>query len=81
MRALAEREANPKIVVNIECVRYMSSAALGELVSANRQIARSDGRLCLAGPTPEVSEILHITRLGKVIPIYDDLAAARQSFE
>ena len=73
------KDAAAKIVINLERVEHMSSAALGELVGAKKKLDRGGGQVRICQPSPEVSEIFAITRLNKVIPIFDDFEAAAAS--
>jgi anti-sigma B factor antagonist len=72
--ALAERP--PKMVLDFAAVEYLSSRALSELISLNRQVDQRSGRLALAGIHPPIFEVFKITRLNKVFRIENNVEAA-----
>lgn len=52
-----------KIVLDLQCVTYMTSAAIGKLISLHRQLARTGGKLVLCRLQPAVRETLTTTHL------------------
>lgn len=88
IKQLAERLAQvikrvprAKMVLDLKCVQYLSSAALGELISAHKKLLSRQGRMCMAHVGPELVEILATTRLDAVFPIHADVPTAIKSFE
>ena len=75
-----KRVPDARIVLDLEKVQYMSSAALGELLAAHKQLVGNGGRMCMACVTPELMEILATTRLDAVFGIYDTPRHAIHSF-
>jgi anti-sigma B factor antagonist len=70
-----------QIVVNFSQVRYCSHKALGEMNYALKTIRARGGDLKLSNVPPSVRAVLEMTHLIKIYDIYDDEAAAIQSFK
>ena len=75
-----KRVPDARIVLDLKSVQYVSSAALGELLSAHKQLAQGHGKMCMAGVGPELMEILATTRLDAVFATYDTANDAIRSF-
>lgn len=69
-----------KILLNLGDVSYIDSSGIGELVSGYTSVANQDGRLKLLNLTKRVRDLLQITKLYTVFDVYDDEAAAVDSF-
>lgn len=52
-----------KIVLNFGNVEYLSSAALGILITLNKKLIASGGKLLLCNIDPQIYEIFGITKL------------------
>ena len=61
--ALVEQYARRKVVVSLESVSYLTSAALGKLITLHRKLHRQQGRLILCHLAPGVLEVLRLSRL------------------
>lgn len=66
---LAEAEATPRLLLDFRNVEHLSSAALGMLITLNKQLIEQDGKLVLAGIQPQIYEVFKITRLNKLFNI------------
>ena len=75
-----KRVPEAKIVLDVKNVQYVSSAALGELLSAHKQLAKGQGKMCMAGVGPELLEILATTRLDAIFETYDTADEAIRNF-
>jgi len=71
LRQVLKRVPQARIVLDLKAVQYFSSAALGELLSAQKQLLKHDGKMCMANVGPELMEILATTRLDAVFEIYE----------
>jgi len=69
---------HPNIVLDMENVRQLSSAALGVLVALNNTVNMREGRLCIASLDPKLREVFKLTKLSKVFAICDDLPSAKR---
>ena len=56
-------------VVNLTDLPYLDSFALGELISIWTSINGRGGRMVLVKPTPDVREVLEMTKVDRVFPI------------
>ncbi len=66
---LVEAEATPKLLLDFSAVEHLSSAALGVLITLNKQVAEHQGQLVLAGIHPQIYEVFKITRLNRLFSI------------
>jgi len=73
---LVEEEGRKKIVLNFSNVEFLSSAALGKLITLDKKSKKSGGSLKFSNIRPEIYEVFAITRLNKLFSIYDEEADA-----
>jgi len=73
---LVERDGRRKFVLNFASVEFLSSAALGKLISFEKKVSTNDGELILTNIRPEIYEVFAITKLTKLFQIKDDEADA-----
>lgn len=73
---LVEKDSRPKIVLNFSRVEFMSSAALGKLISFEKKARVAKSKLILTNIRPEIYEVFAITKLTKLFTIKDDEADA-----
>jgi anti-sigma B factor antagonist len=78
--SLVDDAGRKKIVLNFGKVEYLSSAALGKLITLNKKLQAAGGRLALCNIDAQIYEVFEITGLKKVFSIYDDEQDALQSF-
>jgi anti-sigma B factor antagonist len=69
-----------KIVLNLKNVAYIDSAGLGMVVAAYFSAKTNDASLCLCHLGAKFEEVLQITKLATVFPVYSTEAAAVASF-
>lgn len=69
-----------KIVLNLCGVVFMDSAGIGELVSSYVSASNKHGTLKLCQLTKRIRDLLQVTRLYNVLPIYDREEDALRSF-
>lgn len=77
---LVEKEKRHKVLLDFSAVEYLSSAALGKLITLNKKIRAVTGQLRLCQIRPEIYEVFEITSLNKVFPIYKDQETALEAF-
>ncbi len=70
LTSLVAESDNPKILLDFSNVAYMSSSALGVLITVHKRIREKKGRLALCGIQPTIYEIFAITRLNEIFNIY-----------
>jgi anti-sigma B factor antagonist len=77
---LVEQENRGKIVLNFSKVDFLSSAALGKLITLDKKVKARSGKLKLSNIRPEIYEVFAITKLNKLFDIKDDEADALAAF-
>lgn len=78
---LVEQEGRTKLVLNFSAVGFMSSAALGKLITLNKKVKARNGRLKLCCIRPEIREVFTITKLDRLFDIVDDEGTALEELE
>lgn len=73
---LVEKEERKKIVVNFANVEFLSSAALGKLITFEKLTKRVGAELILTNIAPEIFQVFTITNLDKLFQIKDNEADA-----
>ena len=63
-------------VLDVGAIPMMSSEDIAQLIGAVRRIGLDNGRMALARPAAGVATVLRMTRLTKLLPMYDDLDQA-----
>lgn len=69
-----------KLLVSFKNVEHLSSAALGMLITLNKQVSESKGTLKLSDITPQIFEVFKITRLNRLFDIHDTTEEGLASF-
>jgi anti-sigma B factor antagonist len=79
--SLIDEVGRHKLLLNFDNVEYLSSAALGKLITLNKKVTGVKGRLVLCNIDPQIYEVFKITNLNKLFKICEDEQEALQSFE
>ena len=69
---IMQRVPGAQIEIEMQNVADVSSAVLGELTAALRRLKQNGGQMHLLRPTPQVMEILAITKLEELGPEIDE---------
>ncbi len=78
---LVEEQGKRKILLNFSNVEYLSSAALGKLITLNKKVQGvKGGRLILCNIDPQIFEVFEITKLDKFFNIQKEEQTALQAF-
>ncbi len=77
---LVESDGREKLLLNFTSVDFLSSAALGKLITLDKKVKANGGTLKLCNIRPEIYEVFAITRLNKLFDIRDDEADALAAF-
>lgn len=77
---LVEAENRKKLVLNFSSVDFLSSAALGKLITLEKKLKNRDGTLKLCCIRPEIYEVFAITRLNRLFDIKQEEADAIAAF-
>ena len=78
--SLVEQDNRKSILLNFTNVEFLSSAALGKLITLDRKVKSHKGRLKMSNIRPEILEVFQITKLNKVFDIRADEAEAISAF-
>jgi anti-sigma B factor antagonist len=78
--SLVDESGRKKILLNFGNVEYLSSAALGKLITLNKKLQAAGGKLILCNIDPQIYEVFEITKLNKLFNIHKEEQAALQAF-
>lgn len=67
---------NVRVLVDLSEVDFLASIGIRLLKLTAKSIASRDGRMVLLNPIPEVHNVLEITGILAIIPIYSSLESA-----
>ena len=67
---------NPRLVVDLADVTFLTSAFLGTLVATMQRSKAAGGYIRLVAPQPLVAEVFATTKLDKLLPIFPSVEAA-----
>jgi anti-sigma B factor antagonist len=70
-----------KIIIDCRHLGYLSSMGVGSLVALQMRLRRKGGAVRLAALQGQVIQVIRTVRLDKLLDIYADVEAARQSFQ
>jgi anti-sigma B factor antagonist len=77
---LVDNQGRKKILLNFGNVEFLSSAALGKLITMNKKVQAAGGKLIMCKIAREIMEVFEITKLDKLFKIYKDEQTALQAF-
>jgi anti-sigma B factor antagonist len=80
MFQLVEADNRTKLLLNFSSVDFLSSAALGKLITLDKKMKAHGGTLKLSNIRPEIYEVFAITKLNRLFDIKDDEADALAAF-
>jgi anti-sigma B factor antagonist len=73
---LVDREGRAKLVLNFSNVEFLSSAALGKLITFHKKAQKEGSEIVLTNISPEIFQVFAITNLDKLFTIKDTEADA-----
>jgi len=77
---LVDSEGRDKLLLNFSQVEFLSSSALGKLITLDKKMKAKSGKLKLCNIRPEIYEVFAITRLNRLFDIKDEEADALAAF-
>jgi anti-anti-sigma factor len=77
---LVDEEGRTKIILDFSNVEYLSSAALGKLITMEKKVKAAKGKLRLCCIRPEIYEVFAITKLNRLFKICEDQERALEGF-
>ena len=79
LRSYFANRQRAKVVLDMNAVHHLSSAALGMLVMLKSTIEAGGGKFRLAGVREDLQKVFSITKLDKVLTIKENVTAAKAS--
>ena len=80
MFRLMEADGRDRLLLDFALVDFLSSAALGKLITLDRKMKAHGGKLKLSNIRPEIYEVFAITKLNRLFDIRKDEADALAAF-
>jgi anti-anti-sigma factor len=80
LNAVADDNQAGGMLLNMENVRFLSSAAINKLIVLDKRVKSIGGEIRLSNLRPEVRDVFSITNLDRLFSIYDNSAEALKSF-
>ena len=78
--ALVEAENREAILLNFSDVEFLSSAALGKLITLDKKVKAAGGKLKLCNIRPQIYEVFAITKLNNLFDIKENEDGAVAAF-
>jgi anti-sigma B factor antagonist len=79
---LVDEEDRRKLVLDFERVQYLSSQAIGIILTLNKKLAALKySKMVLCGVGPKLMELIKITRLDRILTIKDTQQSAVKVFD
>lgn len=78
--SLVEQDNRRSLLLDFADVDFLSSAALGKLITLDRKVKSAKGRLKMCNIKPEILEVFQITKLNRVFDIRAGEAEAIAAF-
>jgi anti-sigma B factor antagonist len=80
MFRLVEADGRDRLLLDFASVDFLSSAALGKLITLDKKMKAHGGTLKLSNIRPEIYEVFAITKLNRLFDIRKDEADALAAF-
>jgi len=77
---LVDQDGRKKIILDFSLVEYLSSAALGKLITMHKKVAAAGGTCALCNIQKDILDVFKITQLHKVLTLCTDLDDALGKF-
>lgn len=79
--SLVEQYDRRKVVLDLSSVELLTSSVLGKFITLHRKLHRQQGRLVLCSMTPQVREVMRMSRLIDYFRTTEDLPSALLALE
>lgn len=66
----------PKVIVELSGITFMDSSGLGALIGCLKKTREANGDLRIVAPTPQVSMVLQLSNLDRVLSTYSKVSEA-----
>lgn len=77
---LVDKQARRKIILDFDKVRFLSSSALGILITLRKKCDQIKGKVVLCSMKEDLKKVFKITNLDKMFEFYDNEEKALGSF-
>ncbi len=77
---LLDEDGRKRVILDFAAVKFLSSAALGKLITMDKKVKAAKGKLRLCNIRPEILEVFTITRLDKIFDISPTVDTALEGF-
>ena len=67
------------VLVDMTDVSFLASIGMRTLLSCAKAVSNRGGKMVLVNPQPMVKEVMDRTGVASLIPVYDDLAGAKEA--
>ncbi|MBL8818887.1 MAG: STAS domain-containing protein [Planctomyces sp.] len=78
--ALVDKDGRKKIILDFSIVEYLSSAALGKLVTMDKKAKTNGGKVVLCNIQKDILDVFRITQLHRVLVLCSDREDAVKKF-
>jgi len=78
--ALVDSDGRTQIILDFDLVEYLSSAALGKLITMHKKVSAAGGKLLLCNIQKDILEVFQLTRLDQVLSLCKTLDDALNKF-
>ncbi len=75
---LGENWFTNRVIMDLGKTHFIDSAAIGWLISTNKELRNSGGALVVHSIRPPVRQVLDLLKVGRVVAFADDETAARE---
>ncbi|MFM7056816.1 MAG: STAS domain-containing protein [Planctomycetota bacterium] len=78
--ALVDKDGRRKVILDFTHVEYLSSAALGKLITMHKKMMTAKGKLVLCSIRKEIHEVFKITQIDRILALCGTLDDALGKF-
>lgn len=71
--------ADQRWIFDIAAIPLLTSRSIAQLIAVARRVSLAGGRVVLARPVANVAVVLRMTKLTRLLPMFDDLDQAAKS--
>lgn len=79
VKALA-KGSSVKFVVDMAKCKLIDSSGCGALIASLRIVEKNQGDIKIARPSPQARDLFELTRLHRILEMFDDLDSAVKSY-
>ncbi len=75
---IGENWTNSRLLLDMSDTQYIDSSAIGWLISTSKKVGDGGGSIVVYDVQPAVRQVLDLLKVGRVVPIVEDEAAAKE---